>query len=87
MVEKLELENKGREFEYVESLDYSSCIIKKEILKLKNIEDVIDRLLNYSKMENYFKFGYRFFSIDKYNFISNYNHKLKNEEILKQIEF
>lgn len=87
LVDKLELENRGREFEYVESLDCSSCIINKDILKSKKIEDVISKLMNNSMIENYFKFGYRLFSIDKYNFILNYNHKLKDKEVLKQIEF
>ncbi|KZL93676.1 CgeB family protein [Clostridium magnum] len=87
LIDELKLENKGQEFEYVDNLDYDSCIINKNIFKFKKIEDLISESLNNHMIKNCFKFGYRLFSIDKYNFVSNYDHNLKNKEILKQIEF
>lgn len=63
----LSINNESQEFEYVDSLDLDKCIIKIEVLKdpnIKNIEEIMVK-----NTVDLFKFGYRYLSIDKFNFI------------------
>lgn len=68
-------------FEYVDSLNLDSCIIKSEILYKYSLEEFIDKIT--VNIIDGIRQGYRYFSIDKYNFICSYNKtNLPNENVI-----
>lgn len=79
------LVNPNQEYQYVESLDLDRCIFKYKIIENKTISEVL-YLINNNSIEG-LKFGNRYLSIDKFNFIEgikeyNINEKEVNECII-----
>lgn len=66
----LVVENNNEEFEYVDSLDLDKCIVKISVFQNITIEDFI-KFTNINNIDK-FKYGYRYFSIDKYNLIEGF---------------
>ena len=64
---EIDLINKNREFQYVELLDLDKSIFKYKILDKYTLNEVVQIIEN-NNIDK-FKFGYRYFSIDKFNFI------------------
>jgi spore maturation protein CgeB len=71
IVKSLSIENSGCEFEYVNSLDLDKCIFISEVLDRCSLSEFISYIDN--NIIDRFKYGYRYFSIDRYNFIDNCN--------------
>lgn len=67
--EKIYINNENQEFEYVSLLDLDKSIFKIDVLKHPSIKDIKELLNN--NIINLFKFGCRYLSIDKYNFLEN----------------
>lgn len=59
--------NRGCEYQYVDILDLDKCIIKSKVINNESISEILQYLdINYIDK---FKFGYRYFSVDKYNLL------------------
>lgn len=67
----LNLKNENAEFIYTDFLDLDKCIVKNSVIVQYSLEQVIEYI--YKNNINIFKFGYRYFSIDKFNFVENIN--------------
>lgn len=65
--DNINLVNEGFEYQYVYNLDLDKCIIKSNIIYMEDMS----KILEYIKINcmDKFRFGIRYFSIDKYNFI------------------
>lgn len=70
ILRSVSVENSDCEFEYVSSLDLDKCIFESSILNRFNISEFINYIPK-NKLD-LFKYGYRYFSIDKYNLIEDY---------------
>ncbi|WP_373601484.1 hypothetical protein, partial [Paraclostridium bifermentans] len=70
ILRSISVENSKCEFEYVNSLDLDKCIFKSSILNRFRIVDFIEYVQK-NKID-LFKYGCRYFSIDRYNFIEDY---------------
>ncbi|WBW96622.1 CgeB family protein [Oceanirhabdus sp. W0125-5] len=84
---ELEINNNDCEFQYTNNLLSSACIIHRKFLETEKIIEISYKFLNNSLLESYSNLGYRMFSIDKYNFIQNYDYKLKDNKLIKKVEF
>lgn len=67
--DSISIQNENEDFQYVSSLDLDKSIFKTSILKDKNINS-IEEIINGDKID-LFRFGCRYLSIDKFNFIEN----------------
>lgn len=65
------IKNNGCEFEYVDSLDLDKCIFKLDIISKNTVNELVN-YINNNNIER-FRFGCRYFSIDRYNFIEGDN--------------
>lgn len=63
--------NEGMSFQYVDILDLDKCIFKSSVVKNKTINELIEHI-EVSYIDK-FKFGCRYLSIDKFNFIESVN--------------
>ncbi len=68
-VKDIFIENNYVEFEYVDFLDIDKCIINTDIIKKNKLLELINHIVNNDL--DLFKYGYRYFSIDKYNLVEN----------------
>lgn len=79
--ETLNIANEDMDFQYVSSLDLDRSILKVDILKNNNIHSIEDLIIK-NKID-LFRFGYEYFSIDKFNFIEN-GYEL-NDVLIKKV--
>lgn len=69
-------------FNYVDNIDLDKCIFKYDVVKYYSIEDVLKKIKENNM--DMFRCGFRYFSIDNYNFIEKYySYAYKNNENLK----
>ena len=73
------LVNKNQDYQYVEKLDLDKCIFKHNIIKNETIETLLN-FIEKNSIEK-IKFGARYLSIDKYNFIEGISYIQKNDYI------
>ncbi len=70
ILRSMSVENSNCEFEYVNSLDLDKCVFESSILNRFRIVDFIEYVQK-NKID-LFKYGCRYFSIDRYNLIEDY---------------
>ncbi len=80
----LKLNNLNSEYQYCNEIISDRCLIHKDIYKFVMISEFINNNgISYQKLSNelskYFKYGEKFFSIDKYNFAEKNNCKYITE--------
>ena len=77
------IENPEQQFEYVERLHLDKCIFKSNALNRIDMLEFIN-CINKNYIDN-FKFGYRCFSTDRYNFVEGDNRLIDSERSIVEI--
>ena len=77
------IENPEQQFEYVKSLHLDKCIFKSNALNSIDMIEFIN-CINKNYIDN-FKFGYRCFSTDRYNFVEGDNRLIDSERSIVEI--
>lgn len=67
--DNLSIKNENKEFQYVNILDLDKSIFRIDILRDNNIKSIEEVIKN--NEIDLFRFGYRYLSVDKYNFIED----------------
>ena len=77
------IENPEQQFEYVERLHLDKCIFKSNVLNRIDMLEFIN-CINKNYIDK-FKFGYRCFSTDRYNFVEGDNRLIDSERSIVEI--
>lgn len=77
------IENPEQQFEYVERLHLDKCIFKSNALNRIDMLEFIN-CINKNYIDK-FKFGYRCFSTDRYNFVEGDNRLIDSERSIVEI--
>lgn len=78
------IKNKNNDFKYVTEMESTACICKTDLFMLDGFIDIIKNYKNIN-FKSYLNKGYRIYSADYFNYISNYDEK-SNKHIIDKIK-